>query len=201
MAGELPQVPVHVDSPMALSALRVYREAISADSPEIRQEIRDEILDPFDTGNLDEARTVEESVRLNDPGYPCIVISASGMATGGRVLHHLEAMLPDPRNTVVLAGFQAQGTRGRALAEGARSLKMYGRYVPVRAEVVAVDAFSVHADSDEILAWLKQAPREPEAVYVVHGEPEASATLADRIVDELDWPAVVPRHGERVRLD
>ncbi len=201
LAGDIPQVPVFVDSPMALAALRVYREAISADSPEIRQVFRDEMLDPFDPGQLTEAHTVEDSMRLNSPVVPSIVVSASGMATGGRVLHHLRHLLPDPKNTVILAGFQAEGTRGRTLADGASTVKMFGRYVAVRADVVAVDAFSVHADADELIGWLAQAPREPEIVYVVHGEPDASRALQDRITSELGWAAAVPKLGERVRLD
>jgi metallo-beta-lactamase family protein len=123
------------------------------------------------------------------------------MATGGRVVHHLEHQLADPRNCVVLTGYQAAGTRGRQLVEGARVLKMHGRYIPVRAEVVEVPHFSVHADAAEIVAWLRQSPVEPSAVYVVHGEPDASAALAERIRDELGWCAAVPRLGERVRLD
>ena len=122
------------------------------------------------------------------------------MASGGRVVHHLRHMLPDRHNAVVLVGFQAAGTRGRDLVEGATELKMHGRYVPVRAEVLQVDAFSVHADSDELVGWLSSTPTPPSIVYVVHGEPESSRALADRIRDELGWLAVVPRDGERVRL-
>ena len=146
------------------------------------------------------ARTAEESMALNSPKAPCIIISASGMASGGRVVHHLRHMLPDHRNTVVLTGYQAIGTRGRALLDGARELKMFGRYVPVNAEVVADEEFSVHADADEILGWLRQMPQPPETVYVVHGERGASEGLAERIRAELGWTVAVPHLGERVRL-
>jgi metallo-beta-lactamase family protein len=146
------------------------------------------------------ARTPEESMALNSPHQPCIIISASGMATGGRVVHHLRHMLPDRRNAVVLTGYQAVGTRGRALLEGARELKMFGRYVPVEAEVVADEEFSVHADADELLAWLRLMPAPPEVVYVVHGERSAAGDLAERIRRDLGWTAVVPDLGERVRL-
>jgi len=129
------------------------------------------------------------------------VISASGMATGGRVLHHLSCRLPDPRNTVVLVGFQAVQTRGRLLAEGARELKMLGRYVPVRAEIVSLPSFSVHADRDELVGWLGTAAPAPDHVYLVHGEAEASKKLADTVFDRLGWTATVPMLGERVRLD
>jgi metallo-beta-lactamase family protein len=122
------------------------------------------------------------------------------MATGGRVVHHLAEQLPDRRNTVVLTGYQAVGTRGRQLQEGARQVKIHGRYVPVRAEVVDVQDFSVHADADETVRWLGRAPEPPENVYVVHGEPSAAAALAARIDRELGWCAVVPRYRERVRI-
>jgi metallo-beta-lactamase family protein len=119
------------------------------------------------------------------------------MATGGRVLHHLRHLLPDRRNTVLIVGFAAAGTRARDLVSGARAIKIHGDYVPVRAEVVAVDAFSAHADADDVLAWLAAAAA-PRATYVIHGEPAAAAALRDRIDAELGWTAVVPAAGERV---
>ena len=197
-SGAIPRVPVYVDSPMALAALEVYRRALH-DPALVRADLPPG--DPFDSGVLHAVRSPAESERLNRPERPCIVVSASGMATGGRVVHHLAHQLPDPRNCVVLTGFQAAGTRGRLLVEGAKVLKMHGRYVPVRAEVVDASYFSVHADAAEIVAWLGRASRPPSVAYVVHGEPAASRALADRIVDELGWCAVVPRFGERVRLD
>jgi metallo-beta-lactamase family protein len=122
------------------------------------------------------------------------------MATGGRVVHHLAHQAADPRNCVVLTGYQAVGTRGRQLADGERHLKMYGRYVPVRAEVVQVPDFSVHADADELVAWVASAEKPPQTVYVVHGEQAASAALARRLEQELGLCAIVPREGERVLL-
>jgi metallo-beta-lactamase family protein len=196
--GRIPDLPVHADSPMALSVLHVYRDAIASGDPEIRAGVAEG--DPFDAGQLEEARTTEESKALNRLHYPSIIISSSGMASGGRVLHHLAQRLPDARNAVVLVGFQAEGTRGRALAEGAAAVKLFGRYVPVRAEVAVVDAFSVHADADELVEWMRPA-RAPRTAFVVHGEPSASAALRDRLAHELEWTAVVPAHGERVRLD
>lgn len=197
--GAIPRLPVHVDSPMALAALDVYRRALRDGAPGVRPGLGAG-GDPFDPGDLRIARHPEESAALNQPGQPCIILSASGMATGGRVVHHLKHQLPDPRNTVVLVGYQVPGTRGRDLLDGARQLKMHGRYVPVRAQVVALPEFSVHADADETLDWLARAERPPTTCYVVHGEPEAAQTLADRIADELGWAAVVPRDGERVRV-
>jgi metallo-beta-lactamase family protein len=198
-AGRVPQVPVFVDSPMALGALDVYRRAVAARSADIRAHLGG--LDAaFDPGDLREVHDARDSMAINDPGFPAIIVSASGMASGGRVVHHLKHLLPDPRNTVVLVGFQAMGTRGRALRDGADELKMHGRYVPVRAEVVDVEGFSVHADSDDLIAWLASGPDEPDVVYVVHGEPEASTALARRVRDELGWMAVAPQHDEIVRV-
>ena len=159
-SGEIPELPVYVDSPMALEALGVYRRAIADSAPGVRPELSGD-GDPFDPGNLIEARSVEASKAINDERGPAIIVSASGMATGGRVLHHLARRLPDARNRVLLVGFQAAQTRGAKLLAGARTLKMLGRYVPVRARIVDLCDFSVHADRAEILDWLRSAPAEP----------------------------------------
>jgi metallo-beta-lactamase family protein len=198
--GRIPRLPVFLDSPMAIAALDVYRRALTRGSPQLRPDL-DEIREALDAVQVHGISDAAGSMRLNRPAMPSIIISASGMATGGRVIHHLAHQLPDPRNVVVLTGYQAVGTRGRQLQEGVRQVKIHGRYVPVRAEVVDVPDFSVHADSDELCAWLASSPEPPEIVYVVHGEPGSSAALADRIRDELGWCAVVPAPGERVRLD
>jgi metallo-beta-lactamase family protein len=198
--GRVPNLPVYVDSPMALAALGVYRSAIAEGGIEIRPGFGGD-GDPFDPGQLIEARTVEDSIAINDAPGPSIIVSASGMASGGRVLHHLAHRLPDPRNAVLLVGYQAEGTRGRTLADGARELKMHGRYIGVRAEVASVPAFSVHADRGEIVAWLRRAPRAPETVFVVHGEPAAATALHDAIETDLGWTAAVPRYLEIVRVD
>ena len=195
-AARIPTLPVFIDSPMALRALEVYREGLVS-APDVRPDLPEDV---FDWPQLRVAASAGESEALNDPARPCIMLSASGMATGGRVLHHLRAMLPDPRHAVILVGYQAVGTRGRDLASGASAVKIHGEYVPVRAEVVDVQGWSVHADADELLRWLGSAPEPPDVVYVVHGEPAASATLAARIGAELGWLAIVPRDGERVRI-
>jgi metallo-beta-lactamase family protein len=197
--GELPQVPVYVDSPMALASLRVYRDAIRTRSPEVRQEILDDPT-PFLDDRVVEVRDVEASKRLTASDEPKIIVSASGMATGGRVVHHLARFLEEPTCSVVLVGYQAQGTRGQALLGGATQLKMLGRYVRVRAEIVNMPAFSVHADSDELMAWLRTASRPPRGVFLVHGELGPARTLARRIEEELDWHAVVPQLDETLRL-
>lgn len=195
-AGRIPSLPIYADSPMALDVLTVYRRAIADRDDDVRLEPG--AGDPFDPGLLHEARTRDESIALNDLHVPSIIISASGMATGGRVVHHLARLLPDRRNTVVLAGFQAEGTRGRMLANKVPNLKMLGRYVPVRSEIVVIDAFSAHADADELAAWLKGAPAPPDTAYVVHGEQDASVAMAERLTRDLQWNTVVPRDGERV---
>jgi len=195
----LPDVPIYVDSPMALAALRVYREAARAASPELRPGVPLDAT-PFLSDRLREVQDVEASKRLSASREPKVIIAASGMATGGRVVHHLASFLPDERSSIVLVGYQAPGTRGQALLAGARELKMHGRYVRVRARVVNLPAFSVHADADEIMGWLRTAQGTPRGVYLVHGEPGPARHLADRIDAELGWMAVVPSLDEVVRL-
>ena len=193
--GRIPDVPVYVDSPMALHALDVYRDAVSRGDSEVRpQVVAGGLRLPRDLRLVPDA---DGSARLNRPRHPAVIVSASGMATGGRVLHHLVEQLPEARNTIVLTGFQVPGTRGRALADGARSVKIHGRYVPVRAEVCTVRGLSAHADAEETLGWLSQV--DPATAYVVHGEPEAADALARRL-EQRGWLAVVPRYQERVRL-
>ncbi|WP_344663295.1 MBL fold metallo-hydrolase RNA specificity domain-containing protein, partial [Catenulispora subtropica] len=192
-------VPIYVDSPMALTALDVYRAALQARRPQFLPTITEHGLTELFPPRLHLARTSEESRHIDAANGPQIVISASGMATGGRVLHHLSAALPDPRNTVLIVGYAAVGTRARDLATGATTLKIHGRYVPVRARVVELPGLSAHADHPEILDWLGTAPA-PKTTYIVHGEPTASEYLRDRITERLQWTAVVPRPGEKVLL-
>jgi metallo-beta-lactamase family protein len=129
-----------------------------------------------------------------------IVLSAAGMATGGRVLHHLKSFMGDPRNLILFAGFQAPGTRGAALVAGARRIRIHGEEHAVEAQVAQLEAFSSHADADELLAWMRELPAPPRRVFVTHGEPGASDALRRRIEQELGWPATVPEHGEIVEL-
>ncbi len=194
--GRIPALGVYVDSPLALAALGVYRDELG-DPAEFRPEVG---LHPFDPGNLVEARTVAQSKAINHAPLPAIIVSASGMATGGRVLHHLARRLPDPKNAVVLVGYQAAGTRGRRLLEGERAIKIHGSYVPVRAEVVDIPAFSVHADRSELTDWVGSSPQLPELVVTVHGEPGPAASLAAHLADTFDLVAVPGRDGEILRL-
>lgn len=193
-AGRIPRVPVVVDGPMSIAALAVYADESLGELAE------DITLADFTDLDLSETREGRDSKKLNRRTEPMIIISSSGMAEGGRVLYHLQRLLPDPRNTVVLTGFQAEGTRGRALEEGARSVKINGHYVRVKAEIVRDHEFSVHGDSSDLIDWLRALGREPETVFITHGEPAAAATFAARIEDELGWVAVVPRFGEVVSL-
>jgi metallo-beta-lactamase family protein len=197
----IPVIPIYVDSPMALTALNFYREAITQDSPEIRDGVSDRWAnqDPFDPGKLMQALTSDESKKINDISETSIIISASGMATGGRVVHHLEHMLPDEKNTVILVGYQALGSRGRSLEEGAAEIKMHGKFVPVKAHIAKVESFSVHADADELMAWLGKAAK-PGKIFVIHGEQGAQEAMANRIVDQLNWNAVVPKPSQVIAI-
>jgi metallo-beta-lactamase family protein len=197
--GVLRDAPIYVDSPMALTALDVYAEALKDRRPQFLPTITASGLGELRPSRLRLARDQEESRRIDHHNGPQIVISASGMATGGRILHHLETALPNPRNTVLIVGFAAAGTRARDLTEGAKVLKMFGRYVPVRARVVQLSGLSAHADYPEVLDWLDTAPA-PSTTYVVHGEPAAAEFLRERITERLRWTAVVPRPGEKVLL-
>jgi metallo-beta-lactamase family protein len=161
-------------------------------------------LSSADTRALHDSATVvttaEQSKALNRRHGPMVILSASGMATGGRVIHHLVAFAPDPRNAIVLAGFQAGGTRGARLAAGDATIRIFGEDVPVRAEVVQLGASSAHADADGLLAWLRSAPEAPKRVFVTHGEPAAADALRLRIERELGWPATVPDWLQAVDL-
>lgn len=192
--GEIPDVPVYLNSPMAVNATHIYH----AHHDEHR--VTDaECAAMFDIATF--VNSVEESKALNRRKGAMIIISASGMATGGRVLHHLEAFGPFEKNAILLAGYQAGGTRGAQLAAGAKHVRMFGREVPIRAEVVQLQAFSGHADADEMLAWMRTAPTTPSRVYVTHGEPAAADTLRGRIEHELGWPARVPEQLEKVTVE
>jgi metallo-beta-lactamase family protein len=191
--GQLPAVPVYLNSPMATDVSDLYRQF-----PDQHR---------LDAGQLAAMKritrivnSVEESKALNQRKGPMIIVSASGMLTGGRVLHHLLAFGGDPRNAIVLCGYQAGGTRGASLAAGARNLRVYGQDVSIHAEVVQLAAGSAHADADEILAWLGTAPRAPRKVFITHGEPEAADALRVQVERKLGWPAHVPDYLEQVDL-
>lgn len=197
--GRLPRIPIYVDSPMALAGLKIYRAALSNAAADVRSEFhgRPDILD---LRELEEIFDTQSSKQLRNRPGSAVIIAGAGMASGGRVVHHLKRLLPGRENTVVLVGFQAEGTRGRQLLDGATTIKIHGQYVKVRAEICDLTGFSVHADASELMDWLQTTTREPKGVFVVHGEASASAALAKRIERELDWTAVRATMGERLSL-
>lgn len=198
-AGRVPVLPVYIDSPMAIEVTDVYRRHPEDYDAEMARALASGDR-PLAPGNLHIARTEQESRAINQVRGPAIIISSSGMATGGRILHHLTQRLPDPLTTVLLVGFQAAGTRGRALEEGARELRMFGQMIPVRARIERIDALSAHADAAETLRWLAGFERPPGVTYLVHGEPAAAAALADAIRARYGWKVEIARDGETVAL-
>ena len=193
-SNEIPRIPIYVDSPMALASLVIYRNAFESKAVDIDPKIKME-GDPFDEHFYQSARSVDESKAIAHLKNPSIIVSASGMATGGRVVHHLARMLPDSRNTIILVGYQSIGTRGRSLADGAKTLKMHGKFVRVNAEISKVGEFSVHADSREMIDWLRSAKSEPGRVFVVHGESEAGESFQNKLREELSWTSTIPERG------
>ena len=197
--GVIPSIPVFLDSPMARSALGFYLRAIAESHHEIRDAIagHPEVLDP---GNLTITESVDDSKAINRVTPPYIVISASGMATGGRVLHHLKRELPNPNSAVALVGYQAGGTRGRRLLNGEDEIKIHGEFWPVRAEIASVPAFSVHADQSELVDWLASAEPAPDQVIAVHGDPEAMSAFEEVVSDRLSKQIHTPGQGESILL-
>ncbi len=197
-AGRIPVLPVFVDSPMASDATPVYR-AHREDHDVEMDSLLDRGVEPLCPARLTFTRTVDQSKAINRIHGPCIIISASGMATGGRVLHHLERRLPNPSTTILLVGFQAVGTRGWSLQNGAATVRMHGKDVPARARVVTLPGFSAHGDRDEVARWLDGVSRPPRRTFCVHGEPVALAAHAERIAAR-GWEVHVPGHLESVEL-
>jgi metallo-beta-lactamase family protein len=195
----IPVLPVYVDSPSATEVTKIYHRHAEDHDADMRSEIRDG-QDPLRPERLQFCSTVEQSKRLNDINGPVIIVSASGMATGGRILHHLQRRLPDARTTVLFVGFQASGTRGRALQDGAKALKMFGDEVPVRARVEILHGLSAHADQPETLRWLAGFQRPPRQTYLVHGEPRAADALAAAIHARYQWSVQAARDGEQVEV-
>ena len=192
-AGRIPDVPVFLDSPMAANATRLLHAHLGEHRLTAPQ-----CVAVCSTAKI--VNSVEESKELSRRTEPAVIISASGMATGGRVLHHLKAFAPDPRNTILLTGYQAAGTRGASIAAGADSVKIHGQYVPVRAEVAMIHGLSAHADRDEILAWLADVRTPPRRVFITHGEPVPADALRRSIEERFGWMAKVPEQLERVSL-
>jgi metallo-beta-lactamase family protein len=197
--GEIPELPVFVDSPMAVDATPIHL-AHREDHDDEMARLLAAGVEPLRPRRLQFARSPDQSKAINRVEGPCIILSASGMATGGRVLHHLARRLPDERTTVLLVGYQAAGTRGWSLQNGAAALRIHGEDVPVRARVATISGFSAHADEGELSRWLRTFPAPPRRTFLVHGEPTALAAARARL-DGLGWPCEVPRHLEAFELD
>jgi len=196
----IPDLPVFVDSPMAEHVTDVFCRHIEDFDEEAKAIFQKTGRCPISCSNLQFVHTREESQEINSMRYPAIIISASGMATGGRILHHLKYRLPDPRNTILFVGYQSVGTRGQMLKDGARTIKIHGEAVPVRAQIRNLEAFSGHADSAEIMRWLRTFKRPPKMTFVVHGEEESSQALADAIHRSLGWETHIPGYLESCDL-
>lgn len=192
-------IPIHVDSPMAIHATRILMNHPEAQDSEMRsRSVKGD--DPLGLENVHLDCSVEESKALNVLAPPAIILSASGMAEGGRVLHHLASKLPDHRNTVLLVGYQAAGTRGRALQNGASMIRIHGQDVPVRARIETLDSLSAHADRGELQRWIRTAQRRPGQVHLVHGEPDAATALAQRLREQDGLDVRIPEYLEKVRI-
>ena len=195
----IPALPVYVDSPMAIHVTEYYLRHRSEHDREFVRDAKNG--DALSTRQLRVTRSVEESKQINKVNDPCVIISASGMATGGRVLHHLARRLPDSRNAVLLAGFQAEGSRGRNLLEGAKQLRIHGEDVPVKAEVVHLNQYSAHAGRSELLRWLGAMPAPPKKTFLVHGEPSGARGLCDAVAEKLRWQGVqIAEYRQTVEL-
>lgn len=194
LAGGLTNVPIFLDSPMAVDASEIFCK-FKADHKLSFEECKRVC------SVATYIRSVEESKRLSDSPIPKVIVSASGMATGGRVLHHLRRFAPDRRNTILFAGYQAEGTRGAAMTSGARAVRIHGEEVPIAAEVRNIDALSAHADADEILEWLAYGRIAPRRTFITHGEPRAAHALQSRIAKQLGWASLVPEHGQEATLN
>lgn len=189
----IPDCPVYLNSPMAVDATRIFLNHAGE-----HRLTRAECEIMARTTHI--VNSVEESKQLNKKQGPMIILAASGMATGGRVVHHLKAFAPDPRNTILFTGYQAGGTRGASIITGAASIKIHGEYVPVRAEVRQMENLSAHADVDETISWLKAFAIPPHKTFITHGEPEASDALRKRIQEEMGWPCQIPDYLQCMAL-
>ena len=197
--GRIPILPVVVDSPMGASATRLYTKHKDDHDTEMK-EIEKAGDNPLATRNFSLVQGRNGSKALNFMKGPAIIISASGMATGGRVLHHLAQHLPDPASAVIFVGYQGVGTRGRRLQDGEKEIKIHGQMVDVKAHIESIGSLSAHADANELMRWLSNFSHPPKTTFVVHGEPESSAALRDRIIKELGWNVMIPAYEEKVEF-
>ena len=197
--NQIPRVPVHADSPMAIKAVQIFLKYTEEFSPDTKALI-EKYGSPLEWPNFYFDVTQDDSKKINESKYPAIIVSSSGMVTGGRVLHHLMQRLPDPRNLVLFIGFQAPGTRGFTIKNGASEVKMFGQEVPIRAQIASLEQFSDHADTPELLEWLHTFRRAPKQTYLVHGEPSASSQLRDAMTQALGWNVQVATYRQKVQV-
>jgi metallo-beta-lactamase family protein len=195
--GQIPRLPVYADSPMAIEAVKVFLKHTEEFSDQTKQLIA-KFGSPLEWPGFTFARTAAESKKINESHYPCVIVSSNGMAMGGRIQHHLLQRLPDPRNLVLFIGFQAVGTRGRQIKDGEKQVKIFGQVVPVRAQVAALEQFSDHADTPELLQWLRTFKKQPEVTYLVHGEPVSSGALKQAMQSELHWNVEIAQYMQQV---
>lgn len=195
----IPRLPTYVDSPMAISVTSLYEKYKEDHDLEFLAEEHDG-HDPLNVHEVHMTRTVEDSKKINDVVSPCIIISASGMITGGRILHHLARRLPDSRSTALIVGYQAEGSGGRALLDGAKYLRIHGEEVPVRAEIVEISQLSAHAGKSELLRWLSGFQAPPRQLFLVHGEPSGLNGLRGAVAAKLHWPVTIPEYKQTVNL-
>jgi metallo-beta-lactamase family protein len=198
-SGDIPQVPVFIDSPMAIKAVNIFLKH-SEEFTDSTKNLIAKFGSPMQWPGVTFASDVNESKKINEVKYPSIIISSSGMVTGGRILHHLRHRLPDPRNLVLFIGFQAPGTRGFTIKSGAPTVKIFGEEVPIRAQVAFLEQFSDHADTAELLQWLKTFKSQPRVTYLVHGEPDATQKLQQALTQELKWDVRVAGWMEKVEI-
>jgi len=192
-ANRIPDVPVFLNSPMAIQATHIYKQF--ANDLRVSSEEVNQIF-----SGVQFVRDAQESMRLNESRKPSIILSASGMITGGRILHHLKSLGPDEKNSLVIVGFQSAGTRGEALLRGKRELRIHGQTVPIRAAIHNLENISAHADSSEMISWLSEMKKTPKKTFVVHGEPVAADEMRKLITQKFDWNCYVPEYGEEVTL-
>ncbi|MCB0367005.1 MAG: MBL fold metallo-hydrolase [Bdellovibrionaceae bacterium] len=194
----IPLLPVYVDSPMALDATQVYANH----SEELKLAVVDgELQSPVCTSSYTAVKSADDSMLLCMDDSPKIVISAAGMLTGGRILHHLKAKLPDPKSGVLFVGYQAEGTKGLLLKQGLTDIRIHHQPVTVEAEIMAMDTFSAHADSNDIMDWLRNFKKPPRGVFLNHGEPNALRALKYRISNEFEWKVMIPQLGDEVLIN
>jgi metallo-beta-lactamase family protein len=198
-AGRIPRIPVFVDSPMAIKAVEIFMKYSNEFNEEARQLVS-RYGSPLEWPGFQFAPKQEDSKKINQVQYPCIIVSSSGMVTGGRVLHHLAQRLPDPRNQVIFIGFQSPGARGEIIKSKAKSVRIFSEEIPIRAHVAALEQFSDHADTEELLCWLKTFKQPPKTTFLVHGEPDSASLLQQTITSKLGWNVRIAEWMDKIAL-